>query len=101
MAMRIERLENRALLTVFVSASGVLTVVGTAAADHIAVSRSGTNVLVTGSTPANFKAPIKGLTSINISGQAGNDSLAVSASLTIASTITGGDGNDIVTGGGG
>ena len=101
----IESLESRRLLSggVSLSASGVLSVLGTRKADKISITvdrRHATNldVSVNGRTTV-VKA--NKVASIHVDGAAGNDTITEDARISAPSTLLGGAGNDTIVAGGG
>jgi Ca2+-binding RTX toxin-like protein len=79
---------------------GVLTILGTAKSDRIAVTSDGVNVTATlNKQTATFL--LADFTSISIDGARGNDRITIAPSITASATITGGAGNDRIQGGGG
>jgi RNA polymerase sigma factor (sigma-70 family) len=101
--MPFEELENRKLFSVSLS-SGVLTVNGSAGNDQIQVSMSYgplfniVNVTENGVTTGSFIA--SSVSSINVYGNAGNDTIAVGAGIGNTS-LNGGVGDDALYGGNG
>jgi Ca2+-binding RTX toxin-like protein len=96
----IDPLESRRLLAATLNSSGLLDVIGTTAADTVALTVSGTNVVVriNNGTAQNFAA--SAVKAIRVSALAGNDRVTVAPGIRGA-TLSGGDGNDTVTGGSG
>ncbi|HEX8914427.1 MAG TPA: C2 family cysteine protease, partial [Humisphaera sp.] len=76
----------------------VVTVAGTAAADVINVSRSGGSINVT-LNGATTSYAASGVTEVDVSGGAGNDTIAAAADFNIPLVVVGGDGSDTITGG--
>ena len=99
----IETLEQRRLLSFSVS-GGVLTVTGTANADHIQIARDGANLTIhEGAT--SHTTPLSGVQKIVINGLGGNDDLSLALGpdhgVNLPSTLNGGDGDDRLGGGDG
>src|SRR2546421_3014252 len=98
----IETLERRRLLSFTVS-GGILTVNGTAGADHISITRDGTNLTIH-QNGVNSTTPAAAVQKIVINGLAGNDELRLALGLDhgvrLPSTLNGGGGNDRLFGGG-
>src|SRR3982750_808604 len=97
---RIESLEGRRLLGSSLS-SGVLKIVGTDQADKIDVTLSGSSIKVDehkGSTKSYSASSVKKITA-DLKG--GKDQITVSESITVPTTLNGGSGDDMLTGGGG
>jgi hypothetical protein len=99
-----EELEERRLLSASVS-NGALTVVGTRHSDSITVTRGGRRgafvyVSVDGAA-ARFSS--RSVRSLSISGGRGADDISIAANFAPAggATVSGGDGNDTIHGGGG
>jgi Ca2+-binding RTX toxin-like protein len=90
-------LEPRRLLAASLSSTGLLDVLGAAAAETISVSLSGTNVVVKINN-ATQTFPLAKVKSLRVNAGAGNDRVTVAANLP-AATLNGGDGNDTLTGG--
>jgi uncharacterized protein YkwD len=94
---RLEGLEDRTALSVTPTLTGnILTVMGTAAADSIAVTQTGTTIQVAGRS---FAAA--SVARIVILGESGNDTINVSTAITKPTTIYGGFGDDTIYGGSG
>jgi Ca2+-binding RTX toxin-like protein len=96
----IDPLESRRLLTSAVDASGLLTVDGTAGNDDISLSISN-NVLTVSLNAVSdgaFDLAATPISSIQISGLSGDDSISIAA-IPIPATLSGGDGNDTLVGG--
>jgi Ca2+-binding RTX toxin-like protein len=98
--VRLEQLESRQLLAIDVTPEGILNVTGTNKSDRIDLVLSASDIQVTVNKQSET-VPLAGLTGINIAGIRGNDWITVDAAITLAATISGGDGNDRLTGGGG
>src|SRR5262245_17279122 len=98
-SLSIESLERRALLSVDLS-NGILTIVGTKAADTIQLDASGTDVSVNvnGQVQLFNAADVQ---QFHISGGGGNDTITISDSLMIDAWVSGGKGDDDIHGGGG
>src|SRR6185369_7136568 len=75
-----ENLEQRRLLSFSVS-GGVLTVNGTASADHILVTRDGTNLTIH-QNGVNSTTPASAVQKIVVNGLGGNDDLGIAADAT-------------------
>jgi len=105
----LERLESRYLLSGVTFSAGVLSVVGTAGNDTIALTSDGTNVVVTMNGTASQGFDQSQITAIDIQGLAGNDMITVGPNVPAVSaqggagddTIMGGSGNDTLCGGAG
>src|SRR4051812_43360042 len=99
----LEKLEQRRLLS-FAISGGVLTVTGTANADHINVSKDGDNIVIM-QEAVKSTTPAAGVTKVVVNGLGGNDVLGIAADpthgLKLPSTLNGGDGNDQLRGGAG
>ena len=97
----LETLERRRLLSFTVS-GGILTVNGTAGADHISITRDGTNLTIH-QNGVNSTTPAAAVQKIVINGLAGNDELRLALGLDhgvrVPATLNGGDGNDKLFGG--
>ncbi|WP_435011940.1 hypothetical protein P12x_006174 (plasmid) [Tundrisphaera lichenicola] len=92
---------DRTLTATF--ANGVLTVVGSQAADHILVYRNGQSVYV---TEASLKVNLavvdaRALRQITVDARGGNDWVEVDSAITVAARLSGGAGDDKLLGGGG
>lgn len=106
----IEHLEGRRLLshapaapTAVLDASGVLEVNGTRKADLISIhvdaaDATKLDVTMNGTTVSFALADVKG---IHVDAGSGNDTVTVDASVNVAATLMGGNGNDSMTGGSG
>src|SRR5436190_17848978 len=97
----IERLESRRLLDATVVAeNNVLTITGTEADEAINVQLSGDSYLVdiNGTVTPIAAASV---TSISASAMAGNDTITIDSTVTIPTTLSGGDGDDNLLGGAG
>jgi Ca2+-binding RTX toxin-like protein len=96
--LRLDALESRRLLAATLNSSGLLDVTGTTAADTIALTVSGSNIVVriNNGTAQNFAA--SAVKAVRVSGLAGNDRVTVAPGIRGA-TLSGGDGNDTLTGG--
>lgn len=90
---KLETLERRTLLAAGLS-DGVLLVAGSAGADTIVVSQSGTNALVTFNS-VNSLFPLAEIERVQINGAAGADTITYTLDKRVR--ITGGDGNDTIT----
>jgi Ca2+-binding RTX toxin-like protein len=98
----IETLESRQLLSVSLSAAGVLTVTGTATSNAIVVSHPNpTNVVVRENGQVTGTFPLTSVKSIVVNGLGGNDSLQVLDFFNVPATLNGGDGDDFLRGGDG
>jgi Ca2+-binding RTX toxin-like protein len=100
----IEHLESRRLLAVTTGfSSGVLTVTGDADANHVFIGRNldTSSVFVKVNDAIVRTVPLANLTSIKVSLLGGNDSLETAPNVEKPMTISGGEGNDVLTGGGG
>lgn len=96
----VDALESRRLLTSAVDASGLLSVDGTAGNDDIAVAVSNNVLTVTLNSVSDgtFDLSVTPITGIQINGLDGDDSISM-ASIPIAATLSGGNGNDTLVGG--
>ena len=97
----IESLEIRCLLSVtFNPATGVLTVRGTDAANTVRIDRGGASLTVNldGAVSPFDASAVK---RIVVDALGGNDSVTLTAAVTVPATLNGGDGNDTLRGGGG
>jgi Ca2+-binding RTX toxin-like protein len=96
----LQPLETRRLLASTLDASGLLTVDGTTGNDDIALAISSNVLTVTlnAVTDGTFDLTLNPVTSIQISGLDGDDSISI-ASLPIPATLSGGNGNDTLVGG--
>jgi Ca2+-binding RTX toxin-like protein len=94
----VDALEPRRLLAATLDASGLLAIDGTAGNDDVsvAVSAGVLTVSLNGQTDGTFTS--SQVSSIEVSGGAGNDSISL-AGVGIAATLSGGDGNDTLVGG--
>lgn len=105
--LELERLEDRRVLTCSVSWTppGVLTILGTAAADSVSVRESGGHIFVncySAGDPAPITRVFNGgpaVTRISFRGFAGNDDFKNETAL--PSVAYGGAGNDVLVGGSG
>jgi hypothetical protein len=107
--LQVESLEDRSLPASGISSSlsnGVLSMIGTSAADTIVVRQTAAHA-VTVTANGTSKA-FTGVNLISVDGRAGNDKITVDTSATDAKKITplnarlyGGDGNDTLTAGSG
>jgi len=102
--LRIESLETRITpaVTAFLSA-GTLTLVGSASADILTVTQTGTNLTVTGAfiNQGGVMKPfvtVASVTKIYVTCGAGDDVVSLSG-VSVKSVVSGGLGNDSVTGG--
>ena len=93
-----ESLERRVLLASIASlgVDGIINVRGTAAADSIIISHSGTSIVVrVNSETKHFDAA--SVKAVSVLGQGGDDRIEMRAGL--PSTLSGGDGDDTLIGG--
>jgi Ca2+-binding RTX toxin-like protein len=87
-------LESRALLALSVGIDGqTLLVTGTDAGDHISVTQA-KGVLTVSIHPASFSVPAKGLKGITVRAGLGDDKVAIWDTVTLKTTLAGGEGND-------
>src|SRR4051812_45734365 len=93
-----ELLESRFLLSSTLSANGTLTLAGTAAGDHIVVTRQGETLVVQG-IKGNAQFPMASVHGLILKGSGGKDTLDVTAAAGMPATLLGGDGNDTLIGG--
>lgn len=96
----IDALESRRLLTSTVDVNGLLSVDGTAGNDDIALAISNNVLTVTLNSVSDgaFDLSVTPITSIQINGLDGDDSISM-ASVPIPATLSGGNGNDTLVGG--
>jgi Ca2+-binding RTX toxin-like protein len=95
----IDALEPRILFALSLSLNeGLLTVGGTSGADVIVVSKVEDNLSIAVNKSL-FVMPVEEVQRINIKGLAGNDKISFGEGVSIAATIFGGDGNDLISGG--
>jgi Ca2+-binding RTX toxin-like protein len=78
-----------------------LVVGGTTGNDSIVISTRGADLVVVGDGSAPEQFPESGLTGIEAFGGAGNDTITIAHSILLPATITGGAGNDSLSGDGG
>jgi hypothetical protein len=107
--LQVESLEDRSLPASGISSSlggGVLTLMGTSAADTIVIRQTAAHAVTV--TANGAAKSYTGVNLISVYGQAGNDKITVDDSATDAKKIAalntrldGGDGNDTLTGGSG
>src|SRR5207253_3882547 len=96
--MNIEKRSSRYLLSASV-ASGTLTILGTAAVDHIVVAQETNSSLSVRQDDVIQSFPTDGLGRIIIQGDAGNDSLIVThLAARYRVSIIGGTGDDYIEG---
>jgi Ca2+-binding RTX toxin-like protein len=99
-----ERLENRRLLAVTASlVDHTLTVTGDAENNAVGISRNldaGT-IVVRSADITIFTAPYADVNVIHVALLSGNDRLEIAQNIEKPSTVSGGEGNDILNGGGG
>ena len=96
----IDALEPRILFALSLSLDeGLLTVGGTNFADTIVVSKVEDNLSIAVNKSV-FLMPADEIQRINIKGLGGNDKISFGDGVNIAATIFGGDGNDLLSGGG-
>lgn len=93
----LESLESRRLLSVTLE-DGVLTVTGTADADHLAVGRSSAGIVVNDNGTTSTWDPTL-VDSIVINALEGSDQIAIHSPLGKPLTANGGDGDDALRGG--
>jgi len=96
-----ESLEFRKLLSSSLS-NGTLSVVGTGGADHVDVTKSGSNLVVNehnGQAPKSYSAASVNLIKADV--KDGNDVVTIAADITTPASLIGGNGADSLTGGGG
>jgi len=93
----IEGLESRRLLSTSLS-GGVVSVNGGSGVDNVAVSVSGSNLVVK-ENGATKTFALSGVKQIKVSGNAGNDVIALAANVTVRALLDGGLGDDKLTGG--
>src|SRR5688572_14337932 len=92
-----EGLESRVLLSSVLS-NGLLTVTGSNNADNVALSISGTNLVVR-ENGVNRNFTLSQVKQIRVLGQGGNDVVALAADITVRAILEGGTGDDKLTGG--
>src|SRR3954470_18253728 len=93
----IEGLESRRLLSTSLS-GGIVSVNGGSGADDVAISVSGSNLVVK-ENGATKTFALSGVKQIKVSGNAGNDIVALAANVTVRALLDGGLGDDKLTGG--
>ncbi len=79
--------------------NGAFAVGGTNGSDEIQINRQSNGLIVT--LNGNTSARYTGVTSIEVYGQNGNDSISISSTVTLPAFLDGGAGNDFLSGGGG
>jgi Ca2+-binding RTX toxin-like protein len=95
----IDALEPRILFALSLSLEeGLLTVGGTAAADVIVISKVDDNLTIAVNKSL-FAMPTSEVQRITIKGFGGNDKISFGEGVSLAATIFGGDGNDLISGG--
>ncbi|HEV8291215.1 MAG TPA: hypothetical protein VGP94_04810, partial [Tepidisphaeraceae bacterium] len=95
----IDALEPRILFALSLSLNeGLLAVGGTSGADLIVISKVEDNLTIAVNKSL-FVMPTEEVQRINIRGLGGNDKISFGEGVSIAATIFGGDGNDLISGG--
>jgi Ca2+-binding RTX toxin-like protein len=97
---RLELLESRQLLAIDLS-EGILNVTGSNKSDRIDLIVAGEDLQVTVNRRESETFALADVTEINIAGLKGNDRITVDPAITLATTISGDEGNDRIIGGGG
>lgn len=98
--MYVDRLESRTLLSSSLSA-GILSIVGTDAADMVLVYKGTATTLIVSENGVQKSYAVSTVKKISADSKGGNDRIEISKSLTIPTSLAGNSGNDTITGGGG
>jgi hypothetical protein len=98
--MLFETLESRQLFSVSLVA-GTVTVTGSNLADTIAINKGSNNSINIQDGPTGHIYPSSLISKIVVNGNGGDDVITESSAVTKPAVIHGGDGNDVIHGGGG